>query len=85
MKVNMSVSPPELRFAWRENSLEREEVVTVVTLPLQHLLAQLLILEALGVAVDVDEPPLAVGDEVVVLVEDVSQLPKHQLQKLRLQ
>ena len=60
-------------------------MVAVVTFPLEHLLAELLILEALGVAVDVDEPPLAVGDEVMILVKDVPQLPQHQLQQLRLQ
>ena len=60
-------------------------MVAVVTFPLEHLLAELLVLEALGVAVDVDEPPLAVGDEVMILVKDVPQLPQHQLQQLRLQ
>ena len=60
-------------------------MVAVVTFPLEHLLAELLVLEALGVAVDVDEPPLAVGDEVMILMEDVPQLPQHQLQQLRLQ
>ena len=60
-------------------------MVAVVAFPLEHLLAELLILEALGVAVDVDEPPLAVGDEVMILMKDVSQLPQHQLQQLRLQ
>ena len=52
-------------------------MVAVVTFPLQHLFAELLILEALGVAVDVNEPPLTVGDEVMILVEDVPQLPQH--------
>ena len=60
-------------------------MVAVVAFPLEHLLAELLILEALGVAVDVDEPPLAVGDEVMILVKDIPQLPQHQLQQLRLQ
>ena len=60
-------------------------MVAVVTFPLEHLLAKLLVLEALGMAVDVDEPPLAVGDEVMILVKDVPQLPQHQLQQLRLQ
>ena len=54
-------------------------MVAVITFPLKHFLAELLILKALGVAIDVNEPPLAVGDEVVILVEDVSQLPQHQL------
>ena len=60
-------------------------MVAVVTFSLKHLLAQLLVLETLGVAINVNEPPLAVGDEVVVLVEDVPQLPQHQFQKLGLE
>ena len=43
-------------------------MVAVVTFSLKHLLAQLLVLETLGVAINVNEPPLAVSDEVVVLV-----------------
>ena len=59
-------------------------MVAVVTFSLKHLLAKFLVLETLGVAINVNEPPFAVGDEVVVLVEDVPQLPQHQLKKRRL-
>ena len=60
-------------------------MVAVVTFSLKHLLAKFLVLETLGVAINVNEPPFAVGDEVVVLVEDVPQLPQHQLKKLGLE
>ena len=59
-------------------------MVAVVTFSLEHFLAEPLVLVTLTVTVDVDEPPLAVGDEVVVLVEDVPQLPQHQLKLLGL-
>ena len=59
-------------------------MVAVVTFSLKHLLAKSLVLETLGMTINVNEPPFAVGDEVVVLVEDVPQLPQHQLKKLRL-
>jgi len=59
-------------------------VIAVITFPLQHLLAQLVILVAGLVAVDVNQSPLAVRDEIMVLVQDIPQLPQDQLEGLRL-
>ena len=47
-------------------------MVAVVALSLQHRLAQLLVLVTRLVAVDVYQPPLAVSDEVMILMEDIS-------------
>ena len=57
----------------------------MITFPLQHLLAQLVILVAGLVAVDVNQSPLAVRDEIMVLVQDIPQLPQDQLEGLRLE
>ena len=75
----------ELGLARGEDALEREEVVAVITFPLQHFLAQLVILVAGLVAVDVNQSPLAVRDEIMVLVQDIPQLPQDQLEGLRLE
>ena len=57
----------------------------MITFPLQHFLAQLIILVAGLVAVDVNQSPLAVRDEIMVLVQDIPQLPQDQLEGLRLE
>ena len=76
--------PPKLWFARRENCLQGEKMVTVVTLPLQHFFAEFVILQARNMTIHVNQSSLAVGDEVVVLMEDVAKLPQHQLKQLRL-
>ena len=60
-------------------------MVAVVTLPLQHLLAQFVILVARLVAVDINQSTLAVRDEIMILVENIPQLSQHQLKGLRLE
>ena len=57
----------------------------MITFPLQNLLAQFIILVAGLVAVDVNQSPLAVRDEIMVLVQSVAQLPQDQLEGLRLE
>ena len=74
----------ELRLAWGEDGGQGQEMVAVVALPLQHLLAQLVVLLAGLVAVDVNQSPLAVGDEVMIFMEDVPQLAQDGLQTLGL-
>ena len=46
----------------------------MITFPLQHLLAQFIILVAGLVAVDVDQSPLAVRDEIMIFMENITQL-----------
>ena len=75
----------ELGLPRGEDALEREEVVAVITFPLQHFLAQLVVLVAGLVAVNVNQSPLAVRDEIVVLVQDIPQLAQDQLEGLRLE
>ena len=57
----------------------------MITFPLQHLLAQFVVLVAGLVAVNVNQSALAVRDEIVVLVQDIPQLAQHQLEGLRLE
>ena len=57
----------------------------MITFPLQHLLAQFIILIAGLVAVDVDKSPLAVRDEIMILVENIAQLSQDQLEGLGLE
>ena len=60
-------------------------MVAVITFPLQNLLAQFIILVAGLVAVDVNQSPLAVRDEIVILVENIAKLSQDQLEGLRLE
>ena len=64
----------ELRLAWGEDGSQGQEVVAIVTLPLQNFLAELVILLAGLVTVDVNQPPLAVSDEIMIFMENISQL-----------
>ena len=52
----------------------------MITFPLQHLLAQFIVLVAGLVAVDVDQSSLAVRDEIMILVENIAQLSQDQLE-----
>ena len=57
----------------------------MITFPLQDLLAQFIILVAGLVAVDVNQSPLAIRDEIVILVENIAKLSQDQLEGLRLE
>ena len=60
-------------------------MVAVITFPLQNLLAQFIILVARLVAVDINQSPLAVCDEIVILVENIAKLSQDQLEGLWLE
>ena len=64
----------ELRLAWGEDGSQGQEVVAIVALPLQNFLAELVILLAGLVTVDVNQPPLAVSDEIMIFMENIPQL-----------
>ena len=57
----------------------------MITFPLQDLLAQFVVLVAGLVAVNVNQSPLAVRDEIMILVENIAQLSQDQLEGLRLE